>query len=58
MKIIIKAEEIINRGIWEEFCEDRGINVYAVKEGLMDNDEEFVLSLKEVYKYRIFPSPV
>lgn len=51
MKIIVTAEEIIDRGEWEKFCEDRGINVYAVNEGLMDEDEEFILNYGEANKY-------
>ena len=53
MKVIISAEEIMDRGRWEEFCEDRGLNVWAVNEGLMDEGEEFVLSPEEAHKYGI-----
>lgn len=47
MKILVTAEELIDEGVWEEFCENKGINPYAVKEGLMNSDEEFSLTEKE-----------
>ena len=40
MKIHITADELIARWLWDEVCEMRGINVYAVCERLMDSDEE------------------
>jgi hypothetical protein len=51
MRVIVTAEEIIDRGVWDEFCEKRGINVWAVNEGLMNSDEEFTLSEEEAQSY-------
>ena len=47
MKIIITAEEAINRGVWEKLCDMKGINVWAVNEDLMDNDQEITLTEEE-----------
>lgn len=47
MKVLITAEELINIGLWDRFCDKRGINVWAINEGLMDEDEKFVLSWDE-----------
>ena len=47
MKIILTANELLDRDIWDEFCEMRGINPWAVNEGLMDSDEEFTFTEKE-----------
>jgi len=45
--VTITAGELIDRGIWKEFCLLRGIDEWAVAEGLMDSEYEFSLS-KEV----------
>jgi len=47
MKIILTAQEILDRGIWDEFCEMKGINPWAMNEGLIDSDEEFIFSEQE-----------
>ena len=47
MKYILSASELMDRGLWLEFCELRGINEWAVNEGMMDSDEEFVFSEDE-----------
>ncbi len=46
--ITTTAQEIMDRGAWEEFCELRGINPWCVSEGLMDPDEQFTLSPREM----------
>lgn len=51
MRYLFTAEELIDQCVWDEFCKDRGINVWAVNEGLMDSDEEFVLNDNEITKY-------
>ena len=51
MKIIATAEEILDTGNWEEFCEDFGINPWAMNEGLMNSDEEFSFTEEEAKKY-------
>jgi hypothetical protein len=56
MKIVVTAREIIDvDGAWEEFCADHGINLYARREGLMGDDEEFVLTLEQAERYRLIP---
>lgn len=47
MRIIVTAEELIDKGVWEEFCEKKGIEPYAVSEGLIGSDEEWTLTEKE-----------
>lgn len=51
MKIIVTADEILEKGCWEEFCEEFGFNVWAINEGLMDSDEEFTLTKEQAVKY-------
>ena len=51
MKIVVTASEMINEGNWDSYCEDKGINPWAVNEGLMDSDEEITLTVDEAEKY-------
>lgn len=44
MPVVLTAEEILNSGQWDRFCAQRGINPWAINEGLMDKREEFVFS--------------
>lgn len=50
MKITLTAREILDKGIWDEFCEMRGINPWAMNEGQMDSSEEFTFTEKESKK--------
>lgn len=51
MRLIVTAEELIDSGNWDEFCEENGINPWAVNEGRMDSDEEFVLTADVARRY-------
>jgi hypothetical protein len=55
MRILVTVNELIERGLWDEVCEERGINVWAVNEGLMDSDEEFVFTQKEASALGLIP---
>lgn len=44
MKIQITAGELIDKGIWAEFCDLNGIDIWAVNEGLIESDETFIIS--------------
>lgn len=57
MKILVTAREILDNGAWQKFCDDRGINEWAINEGLMEADEQFSLTEEEAKKYG-FLSPV
>jgi hypothetical protein len=48
MKIVVTAKELLDNYSWDVFCELRGINPWAVNEG-MPSDTEFELSSKEAY---------
>jgi hypothetical protein len=51
MKVVVTAEDLIDRGVWETFCEEKGFNVWAVNEGLMDSSDEFVLCPDDARRY-------
>lgn len=50
MKVTFTASELLDRGVWDEVCKLRGINEWAIKEGLMDGDEELTFSEEEAKK--------
>ena len=49
MRIIITAEEAIDKGIWEEVADIAGYDYYAVNEG-MDPNEEISLTEEQAIK--------
>jgi hypothetical protein len=53
MKIIITAGEAIDIGIWEELCNIKGMWVFALNEGVIDNDHEVILTEEEASKLGI-----
>jgi hypothetical protein len=32
--------ELIDEGLWEDYCEKTGTSLYAINEGTLDGDEE------------------
>lgn len=50
MKIIVTADEAITYRFWDKLCDLKGINVWAVSEGLMDGDHEITLTVEEAQK--------
>lgn len=57
MKVILTVTEIMDRGLWIEFCEMKGINEWSVNEGRLDGEEEFVFSKEEAQKLGLLPEP-
>ena len=55
MKYVIAVREIMDRGLWLEFCELRGINEWAVNEGMIDSDQEYTLTADEAVKLGLVP---
>lgn len=48
MNITMTAGRLIEIGAWDEVCEAKGYNVWAVSEGLMSSSEEIELSSEEL----------
>ena len=48
MIIKIKAKKILDLGLWDKYCEVYGISVWAINEGLMDEDEWLTISTKKL----------
>lgn len=48
MTINVKAtaRDIIDAGLWEDYCNTTGTNIYAVNEGLIQSDELLTLPVK------------
>ena len=53
MKLIITAEEAMDKGIWDEICDIKGYNPWCVNEGLMDEKEEITLTKDQARKLRL-----
>lgn len=44
MIITITAGQALDKGIWDELCSLKGINVWALNEGLIDPNDEISLT--------------
>ncbi len=53
MMIVATLDELIDGGRWDQFCEDKGWNVWCVNEGLASSDEKVTLSLDEAKRYNL-----
>ena len=51
VKIVVTYREIIDKGCWDEFCEEHGLNPWFINEGLGSSDEEVSLTPEEAKKY-------
>jgi hypothetical protein len=40
MRYIVTIGELMDIGLWQEYCEATGRNPYCVNEGLADRDDE------------------
>ena len=54
MELIITAGEALDYNWWERICDLKGINVWAISEGLMDRENEIVLTAEELERLGIF----
>lgn len=48
MELTITAGEALDYGWWEKVCDLKGINVWAVNEGLMNREEKIILTDKDM----------
>lgn len=56
MKLVFTANEIIDRGVWDEFCQLRGYDVWCVNEGRMDSKLEHTLTAEEARILGLLPN--
>lgn len=47
MEISMSAGELIENGSWDKVCELKGLNIWAVNEGLMDREEKITFTQEE-----------
>lgn len=47
----ITPREALVLGIWGEVANTKGINVYAIKEGLIDDDEELTITVEQIKEW-------
>ena len=50
MKIIMTADEIYDRGLWEIVCAMKDMSEWALNEGLIKSDDEFFFTEEEGIK--------
>lgn len=55
MKYVITPRELMDKGIWMDYCEATGTNEWAVNEGLMESDEELTLTQEQAEKIGLVP---
>lgn len=53
MKITMTVREIMDKGLWLEVCQMKGISEWAVNEGRMNSNEEIILSENEAQRLRL-----
>ena len=46
----VSVDTIISQGIWVNLCELKGMNPYAVSEGLIDKEKVLILTQEEAEK--------
>lgn len=51
MKILITVKELIDKGVWQDFCIIRSGNRWALKEGFVAAAYEFELTKDEAIRY-------
>ncbi len=47
----ITPREALLLGIWEEVADAKGINVWAIKEGLIDEDEKIEVTVEQFKRW-------
>ncbi len=48
MKIQMTIREIMDRGLWDKFCDLRGWDYYICKDGKASSDEEITFTKEEL----------
>lgn len=57
MRIIITADELLELGLWNNFCDQQGYNYYAIREGLSPL-HEFDISLEDAKSLGLWDAPL
>lgn len=48
--VSVTVRRLMDRGVWDEFCSLRGVNPWAVNEGLLQETESFELTEQEALR--------
>ncbi|GAA0849268.1 hypothetical protein ABER99_21615 [Paenibacillus glucanolyticus] len=54
MKVVFTISELIELGIWNKYCMCMGYDHYAVKDGRMKLDDEFILTEEELNELGVY----
>jgi hypothetical protein len=52
-QVYVKAGELIEHGVWLDYCNYAGINEWAVNEGRMDSDELLLVPVDKLREWGI-----
>jgi len=50
MTITVSFGEILDHGLWDDFCELKGLNPWILNEGMASDTETVTLTLEEAKK--------
>lgn len=56
MKIIVTLGEILDKGYWDDYCEETGLSEWCMNEGQADSDDEVTLTEAQAKKWGFLPS--
>ncbi len=51
MKIKITFGELLDKGIWDDFCNETGVNPYCMAEGLADRDDAREIEIEQAKQW-------
>lgn len=50
-KISLPAAQLLEKGVWDQYCEEVGLNPWCINEGLMNSNETVELTKEQAIKY-------
>lgn len=56
MRCAVTIGEMMDRGVWETFCDMRQLNVWMVNEGMADREDVYALSEYEARDLGFLPN--
>jgi len=57
MRIVVTIRELMDYGVWDDYCEKVGWDVWCVKNGRADSSEEVSLDKETAMQYGFIERP-
>lgn len=51
MKIVVTLGNLVEKGCWEQYCEEKGWDPWCINEGRAYTDEEVTLTKEQAIRY-------